>query len=74
MVKTFTFLNKSVKFRPSENQNKGEILKFPLRKVDIHFVPLATEPGISLILFNPVWTQMAVTSSTCYYIVTFLTQ
>jgi len=50
---------------------------------------LATEPGISLIIltpmkilqrnlnrstFSPVWTQMVATSSTCYDVVTSLTQ
>jgi hypothetical protein len=50
------------------------------RKKIIQCVALATEPGISLIInkiwrvgFNPVWTQMVATSSTCYDVVTFLT-
>jgi len=48
----------------------------------VQCVPLATEPGISLIILtlmkilqrSPVWTQMVATSSTCYDVVTFPTQ
>jgi hypothetical protein len=37
-------------------------------------VPLATEPGIYLIILTPMKTQMMATPSTCYDVVTFLTQ
>jgi hypothetical protein len=40
----------------------------------IQYVPLATETGISLIILTPMKTQMVATSSTCYDVVTFLTQ
>jgi len=34
---------------------------------EIQGVPLATEPGISLIILTPVWTQMVATSSTLWF-------
>jgi len=55
---------------------------YGIKVLYIQCVPLATEPGIYWqglskmwrAGFNPVWTQMVATSSTCYDVVTFLTQ
>jgi hypothetical protein len=58
------------------NQTQTVHVLFYLQGVAYYIpcVQLATEPGISLIILTSMKTQMVATSSTCYNVVTFLTQ